>query len=66
MTKSYVLFKNQYYTACHMRDGSLIVTRNRKPGGKRLVGKQVPVWVEAIKTAIDTAEANALCRAFLT
>lgn len=60
-----LLFKNQHYSACVLRDGSLVITHNRKQGGKRLVGSQAAVWIDAIKTAIDSDEANALCRGFL-
>ncbi|MDE2020166.1 MAG: hypothetical protein KGJ13_07525 [Patescibacteria group bacterium] len=59
------LFKNQNYTACVMRDGSLVVTRNRSFGGKRLVGDCAAQWIEAIKMALDASEANALCRAIV-
>jgi hypothetical protein len=63
--KSRVIFQNQHYTACHMRDGGLAVTHNRKQGGKRLTGASVAEWVTALETALDTAEANDLCRVFL-
>ena len=63
---SKVIFANQYYTACDMGDGSIVVTRNRKRGGKRLTGHEAKTWIEAIKTAIDDKEANALCRGFLS
>lgn len=65
---SQVIFENQHYTACAMGDGSLIVTHNHKRNGqqgKRLIGTQAPVWIDAIRTALDTTEANDLCRAFL-
>jgi hypothetical protein len=63
--KSRVIFQNQHYTACHMRDGALVVTHNRKRGGRRLVGPQVAEWVAALETALDPSEANDLCRVFL-
>jgi hypothetical protein len=66
MTTSSVIFENQHYAACTMRDGSLVITHKRKRGGKRLVGDQAPVWIEAIKTADDASEANDLCRVFLS
>ena len=65
MTKTTVIFQNQHYTACKMRDGSLVVTRNNKQQGKRLVGPAALEWLDAIKTADDAREANALCRAIV-
>jgi len=62
--KSRIIFQNQHYTACAMRDGSLVVS-HRKQGGKRLTGDQVPVWIDAIANALDASEANDLCRVFL-
>lgn len=63
--KSRVIFENQHYTACAMRDGSLIVTHKRKQGGKRLTGDKVAEWIDAITNALDASEANDLCRVFL-
>jgi hypothetical protein len=64
--QSEIIFKNQWYTACAMRDGSLIVTRNRgKQSGVRLVGESAPHWIESIRTADDAKEAHMLCRACL-
>src|ERR1700753_3477308 len=60
-----LLFKSQRHTARFMHDGSLVVTRNRKGGGRRLRGRQAAVWVHAIETALDAPEAGALCRGFL-
>lgn len=65
MTSSTIIFENQHYAACAMRDGSLVITHKRKRGGKQLVGDQAPIWIEAIKTAGNASEANDLCRAFL-
>lgn len=62
MTTSRVIFKSAHYTACAMKDGSLIVT-NQKGKGRRLIGENAPCWIENIETAIDTKEANMLCRA---
>lgn len=67
--KSRVIFQNQHYTACALRDGSLTVESNRKhqfPRGKRLDGPQVSEWIDAIERAPDPKEAHALCHAFLT
>lgn len=62
-----VIFENSHYQACAFNgpngNQSLIVSRNRKQGGKHLIGPQAAKWIEAIRTAIDADEANALCRA---
>jgi hypothetical protein len=64
MQKSEVIFKNAHYTACAMRDGSLIVTRNKgNGGGSRLIGSNAASWIDAIRTAIDSREASSICRA---
>lgn len=63
--KPEVIFENQHYQAC-VWEGALIISHKRKRGGKQLVaGKQADEWIDAIKTAIDASEANALCRGFL-
>jgi len=61
--KSQVIYKGRTYTACAMRDGSLIVTKNKSGEGRRMIGENAPYWIDNIKTAIDSAEAHALCRA---
>ena len=56
------------YTAhLHPRAG-LIVQSARKPGGinMRPDHPQFADYVDALKTAIDASEADALCRALLT
>lgn len=56
------------YTAhLHPRAG-LIVQSTRKPGGvnMRPDHPQFADYVDALKTAIDASEADALCRALLT
>lgn len=63
MTKSEIIYKGPHYTACAMKDGSLIVTKNRKQEGRRLVGENAPHWIEAIKTALDDKERAFICRA---
>lgn len=62
-SKSTVIFKNRHYTACAMKDGSLIVTKNGKQRGRRLIGGNAAYWIAAIKAAIDSNEAALLCRA---
>lgn len=66
MKKSKVIFKNAHYTACEMKDGSLVVTKNRTQQGARLVGENAPIWIENIKNAIDGKEASFLCKAFFS
>lgn len=67
-----IIHKGRHYTACVLNDGSLAVTRNSKRmrtdgnRGKRLVGTNAAHWIAEIRTAIDTSEAEALCRAFLS
>ena len=46
--------------------GSLIVQLSGRQGGKRLEGEQAATWIDAIKTALDKAEADALCRVVYT
>ena len=61
------LHNSQYYTAdLHPRAG-LIIESKRKSGGVRLTSDhpQYAEWVDAIKTAIDSQEADALCKALL-
>ena len=62
------LHSSRYYTAdLHPRAG-LIIQSKRKAGGVRVAPdhKQYSEWVDAIKTAIDTQEADALCKALLS
>lgn len=61
--KSSIIFKSGHYTACEMKDGSLVVTKNRTQEGRRLIGENAPHWIDAIKTAMDSKEASVLCRA---
>jgi hypothetical protein len=60
--QSEIIFKSAAYTACAMRDGSLVVTKNKVREGRRLVGENAPYWIDAIKTALDVKEANFICR----
>ena len=63
MNTSKVIFENSHYSACFMRDGSLIVQKKRTGKGYRLIGENAAIWADSIVTAIDKSEANALCRA---
>lgn len=64
MTKPVILYRGTHYTACEYKN-SLIVTHNRKGGGRQLIGPCAKEWIEAIKTAIDPKEAHELCRAIV-
>jgi hypothetical protein len=72
--QSHIIFQNQHYTASAMRDGSLIVERNRVQrtgvGSRRgicLKGEQAAQWVASIQESAvhDKMEAHALCRALV-
>lgn len=56
------------YTAeffhAHDDTPTLVITRPRG-GGVMVGGEQAITWRDAIKTAINKSEANALCRALL-
>ena len=65
MKKSSIIFKNQHYTACAMRNGLLIVTSNSKQYGKMLTGQAAQDWINHINTALDSAESHAMCRAIV-
>lgn len=66
MSKSKVIYEGAHYTACAMSDGKLVVSRNRKGGGKYLDGAEAAKWTEVIRTAHDATEAHMLCRAILS
>lgn len=53
--------------AAHLIQGSLIVESTRKTGGVvlRIDHPQFAEYVDALRTAIDDSEADALCRALL-
>ena len=55
------------YVACIHPVAGLIVQSSRKAGGVRLAPDhpKFTEWVDAFETAIDTSEADALCRALL-
>ncbi len=63
--KSRIIYHGRHYTACAMRDGSLIVTRNGKQGGVHVEPDLATSWIDAIVTAVDQREAAAMCRAIL-
>lgn len=64
--KSSVIYKGRHYTACAMKDGSLIVTRNGKQKGFQLIGDSASHWIDAIKTALDDKERAFICKAMTT
>ena len=57
---------NKYAAYVHPKAG-LIVQSTRKPGGVQMRPDhpQYTAYVEAIETAIDAAEADALCKALI-
>jgi len=61
------LHASRYYTAHLHPIAGLIIQSTRKAGGVNLRPDHAKYadWVDAIKTAIDTQEADALCRALL-
>lgn len=72
LTKSEVIFKNGRYTASAMKDGSLIIERNKalKNGQKgiRMIGPNTKHWIANIREAVangDNDEAAMLCRCAL-
>lgn len=66
MSASRIIVKGAHYTACLMRDGSLIVTSNRHRKGVRVVGLEASLWAQHIETATDAQEAHALCRGVMS
>jgi len=60
------LHKSTHYAAYLMQSG-LIVESTRKSGGVvlRIDYPQFAEYVDALRTAIDTHEADALCKALL-
>lgn len=65
-SKSMVIYVGPHYTACAMSDGKLVISRNRKGGGRYLDGAEAAKWAEAIRTAHDATEAHMLCSAILS
>ena len=63
--KSRIIYHGRHYTACAMKDGSLIVTRNGKQSGVHVEPDLAASWIDAIATAVDQREAAAMCRALL-
>lgn len=63
--KPRIIFKGTHYTACAMKDGSLIVTSNRKQGGKCLKGPQAQEWIDAIEQEDDKDIQHELCKAVI-
>ena len=61
--KTKLIHKGAHYSACVLACGDLIVTSNRKQRGIRLIDAHAAEWIDAISTAIDSAEAESLCRA---
>ena len=62
MKKSEIIFKDALYTAYAMKNGALLVTKNRKKEGRCLVCGAAS-YINDIRTAVDRKEASALRRA---
>lgn len=64
---SHVLHKSAHYEACLIKAG--LTVQSRRTGAGRLLAIKHPQfadYLDGIKTAIDTDEADALCRALMT
>lgn len=63
---AYTIHQSAYYAA-HLMSCGLVVESTRKPGGVRLAPDhpQFADYVDALRTAIDDSEGDALCRALL-
>jgi len=61
------LHKSAHYAAQLLNNSGLVIESTRKAGGVQLRPDhpQYGEYVDALRTAIDTAEADALCRALL-
>lgn len=61
------IHKSAHYVAHLLNNSGLVIESTRKPGGVQLRPNhpQYSEYVDAIRTAIDTEEADALCRALL-
>jgi hypothetical protein len=62
------IHQSAHYAAHLLNSSGLIVESTRKAGGVQLRPDhpQYADYVDALRTAIDTDEADALCRALLT
>lgn len=66
--KSIIVFENQHYEACVMRDGALIVMHKHKQHGRqgvRVTSPEADKWIDAITTSMDKDEAREICRVIL-
>ena len=61
------LHKSAHYAAYLLNNSGLIVESTRKPGGVQLRPNhpQYADYVDALRTAIDSKEADALCKALI-
>ena len=60
MTK--LIHQHGHYCACVLPDNSLTVQNIHTGKGKLLKPEQSQEWIDAIETAIDKNEANAICK----
>ena len=63
---AYTIHESQYYAA-HLMSCGLVIESKRKQGGINLPHNhpQFAEYVDALRTAIDDSEGDALCRALL-
>lgn len=59
------IFISKLHFACVLPNGNLVVQSNRTRKGVQLLAPAATEWIDGIKTAIDTDEADALCRVIL-
>jgi len=59
---------SKYYNAYLLHHSGLIIESTRKTGGVQLLitHAQYDDYVDAIRTALDTEEADSLCKALMT
>jgi hypothetical protein len=62
------IHQSAHYAAHLLNNSGLVIESTRKAGGVQLRRDhpQFAEYVDALRTAIDTDEADALCRALLT
>ena len=64
--QSKLIHKGAHFSACTIQNEkglSLVVTKNRNQEGRIVLGDSAREFIDAIKSAIDKAEADSLCRA---
>lgn len=59
------IHRGAHYEAFTLKGGLIVHKRGNTNGGRYLIGSQAPQWIEAIQTALDSREADSLCKAIL-